>query len=47
MNYIIFDNEIYYDAGDTKGSVSRQDIRSIFKGTSGESSIAVKDTLQK
>lgn len=47
MNYIIFDNEIYYDAGDKKGSVSRQDIRSIFKGTAGESSIAVIDTLQK
>lgn len=47
MNYLIFDNEVYYDAGDKKGSVSRQDIRSIFKGTADESSIAVIDTLQK
>lgn len=47
MNYIIFDNDIYYEAKDKKGMVSKQEIGTIFDATPKDVSAIVIDTLQK
>lgn len=46
MSYLIFDNEIYYDAYGKTGILSKDKINSVF-GATQEFSVAVIDTLQK
>jgi hypothetical protein len=46
MNYIIFDNDIYYDKAGKTGFCSKDKMSSIF-GTNEEFSVAIIDTLQK
>ena len=46
MNYLIFDNEIYYDADGKTGILSKDKINSVF-GAAQEFSVALIDTLQK
>lgn len=46
MNYLIFDNEIYYDANGKNGILSKDKVNSVF-GAAQEFSVAVIDTLQK
>ncbi len=46
MNYLIFDNEIYYDLDGKTGILTKDKINSVF-GLSQEFSVAVIDTLQK
>jgi len=47
MNYLIFDNDIYYDLGGKTGIVPKNDIQAVFKGSSMEARVLVIDTLQK
>lgn len=46
MNYIIFDNDIYYDKAGKTGFCSKDKMSSVF-GTNEEFSVAIIDTLQK
>lgn len=47
MNYLIFDNDIYYDNCGKTGIVSKDKINTVFAGSAKEAYIAVIDTLQK
>ncbi|MFA5276295.1 MAG: hypothetical protein WC417_05335 [Candidatus Omnitrophota bacterium] len=47
MNYLIFDNDIYYDIDAKTGVAARNEIQAVFKGSTKEVSVAVIDTLQK
>jgi len=46
MNYLIFDNDIYYDKAGKTGFCSKDKLGSVF-GTNEEFSVAIVDTLQK
>ena len=46
MNYLIFDNDIYYDSNGKTGILSKDKVSSLFDSTQ-EFSVAVIDTLQK
>ncbi|RJP30006.1 MAG: hypothetical protein C4533_00065 [Candidatus Omnitrophota bacterium] len=47
MNYLIFDNDVYYDLDGKNGIAPKSDIQAVFKGTSMETQVLVIDTLQK
>ena len=47
MNYLIFDNDVYYDIEGKTGVAPRNEIQAVFKGSIREVSVAVVDTLQK
>lgn len=47
MNYLIFDNDIYYDSDGKTGIVSKDKMREVFAGLPKDVSVAVIDTLQK
>lgn len=47
MNYLIFDNEVYYDIDGKTGVAAKNEIQAVFKGSTREVSVAVIDTLQK
>ncbi len=47
MNYLIFDNDIYYDIDEKSGVAAKNEIQAVFKGPIREVSVAVIDTLQK
>lgn len=47
MNYIIFDNEIYYATLEKKGQQKKEEIKDVFTGNDKEVRVAIIDTLQK
>jgi len=47
MNYLIFDDDIYYDQDGKTGIVSKDKIHNVFVGLEKDFSVAVIDTLQK
>ena len=47
MNYLIFDNDIYYETKDTSGIVPKDQLNTIFTGPDKDCVVAVIDTLQK
>ncbi len=47
MNYLIFDNDIYYESEGKTGVVSKDAINTVFKGSVNDVSAAIIDTLQK
>ncbi len=47
MNYLIFDNDIYYDLDGKTGIAPKSDMQAVFKGSSMEASVLIIDTLQK
>ena len=47
MNYLIFDEDIYYDLDGKTGVVSKDKMRDIFGGLPKDAAVAVIDTLQK
>ncbi len=47
MNYLIFDNDIYYDLDGKTGIAPKSDMQAVFKGSSMEALVLVIDTLQK
>jgi hypothetical protein len=47
MNYLIFDNDIYYDLEGKIGRAPKSDMQAVFKGSTMEAAVAVIDTLQK
>lgn len=47
MNYLIFDNNIYYEIGAATGSVPQDKLLDLFKGSSKEASVVIIDSLQK
>ena len=47
MNYLIFDNDIYYDLSGKNGIISKDKINAAFTGSLKDVSVAVIDTLQK
>ena len=47
MNYLIFDNDVYYDIDGKTGIASRYAIQAVFEESAKEVSVAVIDTLQK
>ncbi len=47
MNYLIFDNDVYYDLDGKTGRAPKQDIQAVFKGSTMEAVVVVIDTLQK
>ena len=47
MNYLIFDNDIYYETKDSSGIVPKDQLNTIFTGPDKECEVAVIDTLQK
>ena len=47
MNYLIFDNDIYYDLDGKAGIAPKSDIQAVFKGSSMQAQVLVIDTLQK
>jgi len=47
MNYIIFDNDIYYDSSGKTGIVPKDKINDVLAGPRNDISVAVIDTLQK
>ncbi len=47
MNYLIFDNDIYYESEGKTGVVSKDAINTVFKGSVSDVSAAIIDTLQK
>ncbi len=47
MNYLIFDNDVYYDLDGKTGIAPKSDIQAVFKGSSMEAQVLVIDTLQK
>lgn len=47
MNYLIFDNDIYYDLDGKTGIAPKSDMQAVFKGPSMQASVLIIDTLQK
>ena len=47
MNYLIFDNDIYYDSEGKNGIISKDKINAAFTGSLKDVSVVVIDTLQK
>jgi hypothetical protein len=47
MNYLIFDNDVYYDIDAKTGVAPKHEIQAVFKGSTREVSVAIIDTLQK
>ncbi len=47
MNYLIFDNDLYYDLEGKTGRAPKSEMQAVFKGSTREASVAVIDTLQK
>lgn len=47
MNYLIFDNDVYYDLDGKTGVAPKPEIQAVFKVSTREVSVAVIDTLQK
>jgi len=47
MNYLIFDEDIYYDLDGKTGIVSKDKMRDVFGGLPKDAAVAVIDTLQK
>ena len=47
MNYLIFDNDVYYDLEGKTGRAPKSDIQAVFKGSTMETAVAVIDSLQK
>ncbi len=47
MNYLIFDNNIYYEIGAATGSVPQDKLLDLFKGLPREASVVIIDSLQK
>ena len=47
MNYLIFDNDVYYDLEGKTGRAPKSDIQAVFKGSTMEVAVAVIDSLQK
>jgi len=47
MNYLIFDNDLYYDLAGKIGIAPKSEAQAILKGSSMEVSVALIDTLQK
>lgn len=47
MNYLIFDNDVYYDLDGKTGIAPKSDMQAVFKGSSMEASVLVIDALQK
>jgi len=47
MNYLIFDNDVYYDLEGKIGIAPKPNIQAVFKGSTMEAAVAVIDTLQK
>ena len=47
MNYLIFDNDIYYETKDSGGIVSKDKINTIFTGPDKDCEVVVIDSLQK
>ena len=47
MNYLIFDNDVYYDLEGKTGRAPKSDIQAVFKGSTMEAAVAVIDSLQK
>ncbi|TRZ48348.1 hypothetical protein D4Q80_04105 [bacterium] len=47
MNYLIFDNDVYYDIDGKTGIAPKNEIQAVFKGSTREVLVAVIDTLQK
>ena len=47
MNYLIFDNDVYYDMDAKIGVAPKHEIQAVFKGSTREVSVAIIDTLQK
>ena len=47
MNYLIFDEDIYYDLDGKTGIVSKDKMHDVFGGLPKEAAVAVIDTLQK
>ena len=47
MNYLIFDNDVYYDLEGKTGRAPKNDMQAVVKGSTMEASVAVIDTLQK
>ena len=47
MNYLIFDNDVYYDLEGKTGRAPKSDIQAVFKGSTLEAAVAVIDSLQK
>ena len=47
MNYLIFDNDVYYDLEGKTGIAPKPDIQAVFKGSTMGAVVAVIDTLQK
>ena len=47
MNYLIFDNDVYYDIDAKTGVAPKPEIQAVFKGSTREVSVAIIDTLQK
>ena len=47
MNYLIFDNDIYYESEGRIENAQKDKIADVFKGSIMESSVAIIDILQK
>jgi len=47
MNYLIFDNDVYYDLEGKTGRAPKSDIQDVFKGSTMEAAVVVIDSLQK
>lgn len=47
MNYLIFDEDIYYDLDGKTGVISKDKIHDVFGGLPKDAAVAVIDTLQK
>ena len=47
MNYLIFDNDIYYDLSGKNGIISKDKINAAFTGSLKDVSVVVIDTVQK
>lgn len=47
MNYLIFDNDVYYDLDGKTGIAPKSDIQAVFKGSTMEARVLIIDTLQK
>jgi len=47
INYLIFDNDVYYDLDGKTGIAPKSDIQAVFKDSTMEAQVLVIDTLQK
>ena len=47
MNYLIFDNDIYYDIGGTTGIAAKDKVCELFKEPAKDSIVVIIDTTQK